>query len=77
MTRRAGQRGIKNDLVRAGRNKTRQVQSLATSHRCFDLPPKFPPRISRVLPLVKCTPSLDRRKLEFLGFLMPAGWLRR
>ena len=42
-----------------------------------DLPPDRPSFITRVLGVVRCSPTLDRRMLEFSGLVMATGWLRR
>ena len=42
-----------------------------------DLPPIGPSFITRVCRFVRCSPTLDRRMLEFSGLVMATGWLRR
>jgi hypothetical protein len=43
----------------------------------FDLPLNFHPMAIRAPALLVRSRSLDRRKVEFSGLVMPAGWLRR
>ena len=42
-----------------------------------DLPPAGPSFITRACRLVRCSPTLGRRNLEFSGLVTATGWLRQ
>ena len=63
-------------IDKVGHDRVREG-AMAGDALALDLPPAGPSIITRVCRFVRCSPTLDRRMLEFSGSVMATGWLRR